>query len=287
VWSIAVILFEALTGKTPFAGESATGMAAAIVVDQPFQLRDLRPEVPEALEQIVMAALSKSPAQRTPTVAAFAEQLARFAPSHAQVGAPAAVPAPAPSSSGAASPPPNLITVSAPSAVDGGAPPLITASVPPGPTQASWAQPAVASSQPLPMRTIVALFVVLLLGITAALSAGLFFLRRSAPAPASASIDPPALSAHLASARPAASAVVTATGPSVVEPTPASSAPPPGSAAPSAKPSAGPPVAAAPPSARPPSLLSSAAPPASLPKPATKDCAASEKILVGSKLVCP
>jgi hypothetical protein len=71
VWAIGTILYELLTGRTPFTGESATGVAAAIVTEDPAPLRMLRPDAPEGLEQVLAATLVKNPARRIPTAAAL------------------------------------------------------------------------------------------------------------------------------------------------------------------------------------------------------------------------
>src|SRR3954454_6866763 len=64
LYSIGVILYEMLTARVPFSGDSAVSIALKHVSEQPQRLRDLRPDVHPRLEQAVGRALLKDPAQR-------------------------------------------------------------------------------------------------------------------------------------------------------------------------------------------------------------------------------
>src|SRR3954465_13782370 len=64
LYSIGVILFEMLTGRVPFTGESAVSIALKHVSEEAPALRSLRPDVHPRLEQGVGRALLKDPAQR-------------------------------------------------------------------------------------------------------------------------------------------------------------------------------------------------------------------------------
>jgi CheY-like chemotaxis protein len=72
VFSIAAILYEALAGQLPFRGASPAEVMLAACSEAP---RDLPPQVPHALEKIVMRGLAKSPAQRYESPAALRDAL--------------------------------------------------------------------------------------------------------------------------------------------------------------------------------------------------------------------
>jgi serine/threonine-protein kinase len=58
------MLYELLTGTIPFDGESAVTIALKQVSERPVPPRALRPEIPPALEGVVLRALEKEPARR-------------------------------------------------------------------------------------------------------------------------------------------------------------------------------------------------------------------------------
>jgi serine/threonine-protein kinase len=64
LFSLGVVLYEALSGARPFLGDSSHEIVAAVLRDDPPPLREARPDVPARLAAIVMRCLEKSPADR-------------------------------------------------------------------------------------------------------------------------------------------------------------------------------------------------------------------------------
>jgi serine/threonine-protein kinase len=64
VYSIGVVLYELLTGRVPFDGDTDFSVRAAQVHEPPASLRSLNPAIPLEVEEIVLKALAKDPARR-------------------------------------------------------------------------------------------------------------------------------------------------------------------------------------------------------------------------------
>jgi eukaryotic-like serine/threonine-protein kinase len=71
LYSIGVMLYEALTGRVPFEGESAVAVAMKQVSQTPQRPSSIRPDISPALDSVVMRALEKSPGDRFQSAAAF------------------------------------------------------------------------------------------------------------------------------------------------------------------------------------------------------------------------
>ncbi|MCA9586166.1 MAG: protein kinase [Myxococcales bacterium] len=75
VYSLGCIAFELLTGTPPFAGESTVEQMVARVVQEPPRPSARRPDLTTAFDDVVLRALDRDPATRTPTAEAFRRAL--------------------------------------------------------------------------------------------------------------------------------------------------------------------------------------------------------------------
>jgi serine/threonine protein kinase len=77
VYSLGCLAYEMFSRQPVFRGQNAVDVLSMQLTKQPTSLRQLVPTVPEAIDKLVMSALSKDPSDRPPTARAFAESLAR------------------------------------------------------------------------------------------------------------------------------------------------------------------------------------------------------------------
>jgi beta-lactam-binding protein with PASTA domain/tRNA A-37 threonylcarbamoyl transferase component Bud32 len=77
LYSAAIVLYEMLTGKVPFTGDSAIEIAMKHLNDPPKPPSKIRPEIPEELDAVVLRALAKNPEDRYQTAEEFSEDLHR------------------------------------------------------------------------------------------------------------------------------------------------------------------------------------------------------------------
>lgn len=96
LYSIGVMLFEMLTERLPFGGDSAVAIAVKHLSEAPPSPRSLRPDLPPALEAVVLRALAKDPGQRFASAEEFASALTGVRASLDDGGASAAVLPPLP-----------------------------------------------------------------------------------------------------------------------------------------------------------------------------------------------
>jgi serine/threonine protein kinase len=87
IWSLGVVLYELLTGKNAFDGQSITEVSSLILEIEPAPMRAHRPEIPDELDAIVRRCLSKSPSDRFQNVGELAMALMQFAPKRARISA--------------------------------------------------------------------------------------------------------------------------------------------------------------------------------------------------------
>ncbi|MCA8958544.1 MAG: serine/threonine protein kinase, partial [Planctomycetes bacterium] len=75
VYSLAVTLYEAVTGQVPFSGETTEQMFRAILESHVTRLRAHTPQLPRDLETVVAKAMEREPERRYASAAEFADDL--------------------------------------------------------------------------------------------------------------------------------------------------------------------------------------------------------------------
>jgi len=75
VYALGAVTYEMLCGDPPFSGSSVQAIVAKMMTERPTPLSTLRDTVPENVEEAVLTALAKLPADRFATAAEFATAL--------------------------------------------------------------------------------------------------------------------------------------------------------------------------------------------------------------------
>ena len=75
VFSMGAVLFECLAGRPAFQGQHVMALLAKLLIEEAPRLREIRPELPQELDDLVAQMLSKDPEQRPRDGAAVAETL--------------------------------------------------------------------------------------------------------------------------------------------------------------------------------------------------------------------
>ncbi|MEO8577044.1 MAG: protein kinase [Gemmatimonadales bacterium] len=84
IYSLGAVAYEMLAGEPPFSGHSVQAIVAKVMTERPVPLSTIRNTVPPNVENAVMTALAKLPADRFATAAEFAAALANASASGSQ-----------------------------------------------------------------------------------------------------------------------------------------------------------------------------------------------------------
>lgn len=78
IFSVGVVLYEALTGKRPFEGARFHEVLASLLRGSPLRPRLIRPDLPAELDEILLKALARNPAKRYESAREMAAALEPF-----------------------------------------------------------------------------------------------------------------------------------------------------------------------------------------------------------------
>jgi tRNA A-37 threonylcarbamoyl transferase component Bud32 len=78
IYSLGVVLFEMVTGRPPFLGDTPVAVASKHVRDHPPLPRELNPSIPPTFEAIILKAMDKNPDNRYATSEDLRADLLRF-----------------------------------------------------------------------------------------------------------------------------------------------------------------------------------------------------------------
>ncbi len=78
VFALGCVLYECIAGRRPFAGNGFAAVLASVLFTDPPRLRDVRPDAPAAVDDLLARMLARDPRDRPPDGAAVAAALGTF-----------------------------------------------------------------------------------------------------------------------------------------------------------------------------------------------------------------
>ncbi len=75
IYSLGVVLYEMVTGRLPFSGESAVSVALKHLQEKFPEPKLINPDIPQSIENIILKAMAKNPNERFENVQAMEEDL--------------------------------------------------------------------------------------------------------------------------------------------------------------------------------------------------------------------
>jgi serine/threonine protein kinase len=174
IWSLGVILFELVTGRTPFNAEAVTELAIKVANDPAPPVRAFVSDAPATLERAIAKCLEKDRARRFQTVGELAVALKDLGSRGARISVDRVLGTLRKTRSSAAVPPSGAFTAD-----------VVPAAMAAFNTAAPWGQTGAETKTKAPGKPILAISAAAIL--TALVVVGAFIVRNSSQAPASAS----------------------------------------------------------------------------------------------------
>jgi serine/threonine protein kinase len=79
VWSLGVVMYQLLTGRLPFGGDSLPTLCLSVLNDDPVPPNEIRQDLPEGLSEVILHCLAKESQDRFSDVGELAAALGPFA----------------------------------------------------------------------------------------------------------------------------------------------------------------------------------------------------------------
>jgi serine/threonine-protein kinase len=80
VYALGVVLYEALTGRLPFAADNYNALIIEIATKDPPRIEAIVPALPRQVADLVRAAMAREPGRRIPTMVEFADRIEAILP---------------------------------------------------------------------------------------------------------------------------------------------------------------------------------------------------------------